>query len=170
MTPSIDLRIATMLRAMQEVVSPAIDGNNSLAREQAALVIGQLKLLAEQWNKAEDYAQACLADLVQSVEGLQAQGGEHTQQASAGLIAAIADNADWSAEQHFKAVMAGADALVRAADLDGEAAFRTALRKALLAFSKRQSLRDRSWFQLSGFDLKPDELHTVDDIIKGHAS
>lgn len=159
-----------MLRAMEEVVSPAIDGNNSLAREQAALVIGQLRLLAAQWNRVEGYAKACLADLVEAVDELEPQGGEQTQRASAAIASAIVGTADWSAEQHFKAVMAGADALVRAVDVDGDAMFRAKLRRSLLAFSKRQSLRDRSWFELSGFDLKPDELYTIDAIIEGHVS
>lgn len=62
MTPSIDIRIATIVRAMEDVVAPAIDPGNSLAREQAALVVGQVRLIAAQWSRSEDYARVCLAD------------------------------------------------------------------------------------------------------------
>jgi hypothetical protein len=159
-----------MLRAMQEVVSPAIDENNSLAREQAALVIGQLKLLAGQWSRVEGYARACLADLAQSLDIPEPEKGDRTRAAFASLRTAIEGRNEERAEDHFKAVMAAADVLVRATDVDGEDAFRKQLRQNLLAFSKRQSLRDRSWFSPSGFDLKPHELRDVDDIIKGQAN
>ena len=37
MNPSIELRIKTMIRALTEVIIPAVDPNNSLAQEQARL-------------------------------------------------------------------------------------------------------------------------------------
>lgn len=82
MTPDIDLRISTMVRAMEEVVMPAVDTHNGLAREQAALLVGQLKLLAAQWKHTEDYASVCIADLVKTLSGLIPLGGEETKNAA----------------------------------------------------------------------------------------
>ena len=165
MTPSIDLRITTMVRAMQDVVLPAIDSANGLAREQASLVFGHLNLLAAQWSRADDYARVCLADLEQTVSGLVPAGGPLTRAAAGGVQAARAETG--AAEVRYKRLMAATDALVRAADQDAEASFADALRDCLLAFTLRQSTRDRSWFAGSGFDLRPAELSRIDDIIAG---
>ena len=165
MTPSIDLRIATILRAVRDVITPALDENNHLAREQAHLVIGQLKLLAAQWSRATEYAEVCRADLAESLAGLDPDGGDRTRQQFDALSRTLAANEGPDTEARYKALMRASDALVRAADADGAAAFRSTLRMRLLAFSKRQAVRDRSWFALSGFDLRSEELSSLDSII-----
>lgn len=152
-----------MLRAMEDVVGPAIDPANSLALEQSALVIGHLRMLAIQWSKADGYARACGADLERLIDTLAPNDGPMTQAAATSLAAAR--QTDGGAELRYKAMMAGVDALVRAAAEDGAPAFRETLKQGVLAFSSRQSLRDRSWFAASGFDPRPDELLAVDDII-----
>lgn len=162
MTPSIDLRISTIVRAMEDVVAPAIDQDNSLAREQAALIIGHLHLLAAQWSRAESYAQVCLGELSQTLRPLIPVGGPLTQNAATALNEALQTKG--RAEVQYKQVMAAAEALVRASDEDGDAAFRAKLRAGLLDFSAAQSLRDRSWFSGSGFDLHPDQLIPMDDL------
>lgn len=165
MTPSIDLRVATLIRAVEDVIAPAIDQTNHLAKEQAALLVGQLKLLAAQWNRAADYAAVCHADLAETLVGLKVEGAEQTQHAYAAVTDAISTPPGRDAEADYKALMRCADGLVRAADEDGSLEFRRDLRARLLAFSTRQALRDRSWFALSGFDLRPQELSTIDTMI-----
>ena len=64
MTPSIELRIQTMIKAMSEVILPAIEPGNDLAREQGQLMIAQLGLIARQWDKAQSYDTLCLRELV----------------------------------------------------------------------------------------------------------
>lgn len=166
MTPAIDLRITSMIRAMEDVVRPAIDPLDSLAREQAALVVGHLRLLAIQWSKADRYARVCLADLETALEGLEPSGGPATRAAAADLaqVRSQARAQESDAEAHYKAVMRATDSLVRAAARDGEGPFRDALGKAVLGFSTRQSLRDRSWFAASGFDLNPGELRSIEEL------
>lgn len=165
MTPDIDLRLSTMVRALEQVVIPALDPRNGLACEQAGLLVGQLRLLASQWHRTEKYAAVCLADLARSLADLAPQGGPTTQGAQARVVACAEDTGLPSLEAQYKALSRHADALVRAADIDGEPAFRTALHRALLAFSQRQALRDRSWFALSGFDFRPDELIPMEQLV-----
>lgn len=52
MMPSIGLRLATLRRAVNEVILPAIAPDNALAREQAQLVAAHLELLARQLDDA----------------------------------------------------------------------------------------------------------------------
>lgn len=163
MTPSIDLRISTIVRAMEDVVTPAIEEGNSLAREQAALIIGHLRLLSMQWSRAEGYARTCLDDLVDTVAPLKPLGGALTLAAGDQLAASLGSLG--GAEARYKMVMAATDALVRAAESDGDPGFRSDLTVRLLDFSLRQSLRDRSWFAGTGFDLHPEQLLPVDDLV-----
>lgn len=163
MTPSIDLRISTIVRAMEDVVTPAIEEGNSLAREQAALIIGHLRLLAVQWSRADGYARTCLADLVDTLVPLEPAGGEQT--VAAGLHLGASLGSEGNAESRYKQIMAAADALVRAADADGDPGFRAELSARLLDFSLRQSLRDRSWFAGTGFDLHPEQLFPIEDLV-----
>ena len=97
-----------MLRAMEDVVGPAIDRANSLALEQSALVIGHLRMLAIQWSKADGYARACGADLERLIDTLAPNDGPMTQAAATSLAAAR--QTDGGAELRYKAMMAGVDA------------------------------------------------------------
>lgn len=120
-------------------------------------------MLAIQWSKADGYARACGAVVERLIDTLAPNDGPMTQAAATSLAAAR--QTDGGAELRYKAMMAGVDALVRAAAEDGAPAFRETLKQGVLAFSSRQSLRDQSWFAASGFDPRPDELLAVDDII-----
>ncbi len=106
MTPSIDLRVATLIRAVEDVIAPAIDQTNHLAKEQTALLVGQLKLLAAQWNRAADYAAVCRADLAGSLGGLRVEGAEQTQRAYAAVAGALSAPPGPDAEADYKALMA----------------------------------------------------------------
>lgn len=51
MIPDTELRLSAMLRAMQNIVLPAIPADNQLAIEQASLIIGNLVLLQDQGGR-----------------------------------------------------------------------------------------------------------------------
>ena len=55
MMPSIELRLKTMAKAVQEVILPAIAPGNDLAREQAQLLIAHLALISQHWRHAHAY-------------------------------------------------------------------------------------------------------------------
>lgn len=164
MTPSIDLRIASMVRAMKDVIAPAIDPANSLAREQSALMIGQLHMISAQWRLVSRYASVCLADMQRLVAGLAIVGGARTTAAGDRLTQVLAEPASDTEAQYQDAARA-LEGLVRAADEDGTDAFRQQLRREALQFSIRQAERDRVWFAMSGFDMDADHLPSIEQIL-----
>lgn len=164
MTPSIDLRIASMIRAMQDVIAPAVDPANSLAREQSMLMIGQLQMIAGQWRLALRYASACLADLRGMADGLKVEGGSATQDAWTELRGAL-DGAEADSEIQYQNAARALEKLVRASDVDASEAFRAQLRTDALRFSQRQAERDRAWFAGSGFDMEADRLPSISSIL-----
>ena len=52
MLPDISNRITNIIKAIEKTISPAIDAENRMAQEQAALAIGHLQMLEQQWNYA----------------------------------------------------------------------------------------------------------------------
>lgn len=48
MIPSTELRLQTMMRAMTESILPALDPKDSLAQEQAGLMMGHINALLQQ--------------------------------------------------------------------------------------------------------------------------
>jgi hypothetical protein len=57
MGPEISTRIQAMLRALEEVIIPAIDTKSTRAMEQAYLIMGYLRLIAHQYDKVMPYRQ-----------------------------------------------------------------------------------------------------------------
>lgn len=169
MTPSLDVRIASMIRSMTEVIGPAIDSDNSLAREQASLMVGHLKMLALHWKYVAPFAQACLSDLAATIGPLKAQGGADTMTAAEDLFSRLTGKAFENPLSQYYSAARALEQLVRSTDKDGAQQFRAELQAAVLAFSLRQSERDRAWFAISGFDIDADNLPTIEQIIDGTA-
>ena len=162
MMPSIELRIATMVRALREVIEPALAPDNPLAREQAQLVAAHLELLARQIPLAQQYEDLSLRATTALATRLvaQAAGGERTLAAAAALQDRLAARVpgDQSAAARRAALGAAMDALIAAAHVDASAAFRAALYDAVLADAARQALRDRAWFAANGLDPEQADL------------
>ena len=55
MLPDISIRINNLIKAMEKTIAPAIDPDNGLAKEQAALVVSHLRMLDQQWDTAYLY-------------------------------------------------------------------------------------------------------------------
>ena len=60
MLPNIDLRLANCIKALEEVVIPSLSDGERMAREQALLVIGHLRMIGGQWKHALRFETASL--------------------------------------------------------------------------------------------------------------
>ena len=160
MLPSIELRIQNLVKALSQVVLPAIDPENGLAREQAELVIAHLRLIAQQWEKAPAFeagSGSALQALGQRLADL-AEGGILTSRAAAELRSALG--------QGFAAVGNAIDRLIVAVGEDGGAAFRAQLDDLVLAYGAHQAWRERVWFAGSGLDPERAELPSIDEMLR----
>ena len=164
MNPGFDVRLTSMHRAMATIIIPAIDPENQLAKEQAALMLGHIAILAAQWDKVDDYSRLCLGDILEVARGLTARGGTATSEAASHLQS-LAKNPDGRAEQAYHAIGGALEALVRAADIDGDEAFRRVLHKQVLLHANRQAARDRAWYVACGFDVNTADLPSLDELV-----
>ena len=146
--------------ALREVILPALDPNNPLAREQAALAIGHLHMIRGQWPYMADYMASCLADIILLGDDLLkiADGGMNTRDAAAALKSTLdqirkeKSGPTTSVTQRRDAVAVAIDALINASAVDGSKSFRDLSENIVLDYGIHQTSRDRAWFKASGLD------------------
>ena len=169
MMPSIELRLKTMAKAMQEVILPAIAPGNDLAREQAQLLIAHLALISQHWRHAHTFDALALDAIKALAERLvvAAQGGEQTASASAALARCLNNrfDAETDAAVQRAAIAAAIDHLVNASGQDGNQRYRDTLFKAILEHGALQAWRDRVWFAGSGMDPESASLVSIEQML-----
>jgi len=170
MMPSIELRLQTMVKAMADVILPAIAPENALAREQAQLMTAQLRMIAKQWPRAAEYDALELRDIAALAERLCARvtGGAETRGAAEALAALLRrrEAEPTSAVREGRAAIANAiDALIRASVVDGDEAFRRMSSDAILEYSGLQAWRGRAWFAGCGMDPERALFPEIDDVL-----
>lgn len=178
MTPDLDTRLNTVVTALQQVVIPALPATEVLALEQATLCIGQLNVLAEQYQHLGDYQALCLADISSLGAALadSAEGGPATTSAAgalrqtlreAGTRAARTSALSASADRERRTMIAHAvEALIKGSAEDGSEEFLGKSRQLIVEHGKRQSARDRSWFRGCGMDPDADLLPSIPEMIE----
>jgi hypothetical protein len=161
--PTIAARLRSMMKAMQEVVLPAVDTQNAIAQEQAKLVIGSLNLILQQLDLAHRF------EIVEAREK-QAEGRElatileaHTPRhpvaiQSAADIAAQSSVIDdplsaltalHASNQCLRGVIAN---LIQASEDSGDLALINRMSRRVISYGETQLIRERSWVATTGFD------------------
>ncbi|RJF89415.1 hypothetical protein D3874_22590 [Oleomonas cavernae] len=171
-----EVQIASAIKAMKDVVIPAIAPDNSLAVEQGRLVVGMLALMAHQlplqfaFDRDElarllvcadrlDQATAACAGLAAARGSLDACRGE-----AATLLRACAfEPADLlDVVQRLKRTVAG---LVDTAAEIAEPAVFAAIGAAILDQSREQLIRDRALMAPQGWEPDPAALPPIADLL-----
>jgi aminopeptidase N len=171
-----DLQIQTVIKAMMEDVIPALDPDNQLAQQAAQLTIGTLTLVAQ--HLPLEYRFDCdeLQRLIELAEQLKrdAKGGADTEGALAKLSAAAETGADVieraKAEpsellEAIRRLRAAGSDTVTAVFAEGDEATQQAVQATVLASSKDQLLRDRSWLIMQGWEPNPKSVPPIDQLL-----
>lgn len=170
-TPAI--QITSMLKAMTDVVFPAVDPQNKMAQEQAGLVIATLKFLQRRlpimyrFNRDELERYVALSRELVFIKGGEKTGAalnaiSKSSKHGADLLAAVgSDPGDMEAA--VLDLKAKVCQLIKAVDEDGEAASKKDLRRLILDSSKIQSQRDRAFTVLMGFEVNPSSIPLIED-------
>ena len=144
MIPSTELRLKTMMRAMTESILPALDPDDSLAQEQAGLMMGHINALIQQQGQEpvvmvkEQQEMTELATFLLSV----AEGGEQTQNASQTLSKTLEQYCHEKVSQAVERLIAAEDATE---------AFKKAAWQPVLDYSGSAAKRGQQWFKPMGF-------------------
>ncbi len=166
------LQIQTVIKAMMEDVIPAMDQGNQLAMQSAQLTIGTLMLISQHLPLEYRYDCDELARLLATSKALatQASGLAATSElAAAGTVAAdVLDRARAEPTEILDAIRrlraATADT-VRAVYAEGSDTAQATVEKTVLAMSKEQLLRDRSWLLMQGWEPNPALVPAIDTLL-----
>jgi hypothetical protein len=163
MTPSIEVRLESVLHGLRDVVIPAINPDEALAVEQSGLILAQLVMLLKQLPYADRYYRLCRDD-ARTTAALIAEepiGGPHSKAAAQTLAALLAKAEGDDPHADYLALADAIAGLTTAVGDDAEPAWRARVDTAVLAFSMRQNRRERVWFVDAGFDPDPAELPSL---------
>lgn len=171
------LQIRSAIKALTDVVLPAVDPANKLAQEQCRLVIGTLGLLAQQLPLSFRFGCDELSRLLELAGVLRqaAQGGPETSACveemaqsatAAGRTLERAQAGPEAIEQAIHELRAATSQVVRASFADGDAAAVQQVQGAVLAASREQLLRDRAWVLPQGWEPDPDALPKIRDLLE----
>lgn len=164
-----EMQIQSMIKAMTEVVLPAVDQTNELAFQQAQLITGHLVLLARRLPL--QYRSDCdeLERLVSYAATLgEKAGGDAALEASR---AAAADTLSRACAEPAELVtsinnLTGVlDKVIRNAFATGNEVLCQEVQTATLAMSKAQLLRDRAWLIMQGWEPDPESVPAVETLL-----
>lgn len=162
MNPSIELRIRTMIRALTESIIPAVDPENSLAQEQANLLLGHLHVLLQHEGREKTMCDVEQADLKQLAGALvEASSGGSMTAAATARVRNLPDGTDTDTLSH------AIEALIIDSGIDGSEAFKCSCDTLVLEHSREATRRSRIWFKSMGFDHDPDALPDIDLLLPG---
>ncbi|ALR20195.1 hypothetical protein [Sphingobium baderi] len=168
MLPNIDLRIANMIKALEQVILPALPREQRQARDQAMLVAGHLGMIGEQWKSALRYEQVSLDDLAGLARQLLPDAPELLGPRLENALAAAeaCDRVNIAALEQANIDLGNA---VDAVILGGEdhAPLSQAASDAVLAYGLRHARRERTWFKANHLDPDRDELPAIAEIFAG---
>jgi hypothetical protein len=152
MIPSVNDRLASVVRALTDVIMPSLPSEAGLAQEQIQLAIGHLQILQAQLDGTPAFEAEEAGDAKALGEALitAGEGGSQTTAALAALKSAVETEA--SARDARVAIHTAIDGLVKAAAADGSADFQSALGKIIIDHQTPRTMKDRKWFELMGFD------------------
>ena len=173
MAPDIGVRIATMLRALEEVILPAIDPEHKPAIQQVRLCILNLQMIAAQHDKAYHLAITELHMFAALMLRLHETARSIVEpDLCAHLDSAVADEMNNLRTPAFGRIEAAtqryrelADAILESPRLKANAVARQHVIEAVMAHSAEEAIMRRAWSALAGMESDPDALPSLDTII-----
>jgi hypothetical protein len=172
-----EIQIQSMIKAMTDVVLPAVDTGNQLAQEQARLIIGMLSLMAVQLPLQFRFDRDELHRLLDCAAALRGLASEDTGLAAVAEDLAAAhrrgrtifeesrvDPADLTAA--VRALRAAVSELVRAAETIDDPALVAGVERIVLDLSREQLLRDRSLLLPQGWELDPGSIPSIESLLE----
>lgn len=166
MLPSIDLRIANVIKALEQVILPALTPRERLARDQINLCIGHLQMIGEQWRWAAAFESGSFHAMIALAKAMQSSVDPfYADELAAAIMSA--DAIEWG---DLAAVEHGIVALGSLIDRiilgeDGQIPLAPELWDAVLAYGETQATRERTWFAATGLDPDRRELPGIAEMM-----
>jgi hypothetical protein len=161
------IALQAIIKSMTDVVLPALDADNQLAQEQGHLIVGLLTLMAQRLPlqyayDVDELRRICeLGEKLQTIDA-DAQVAVALAEATAVLARVSADPAELIAVIGTLGATIGSKVQSLAAKRD--ASSRAACR-AVLAASREQQLRERSWLLMQGWEADRGAVPPIEELL-----
>lgn len=175
MKPSMELRIKTMIKAVREVVLPAIDGNNSSAIEQAKLVVGSLDLLSDQISYANWFAVSDIyshIDLLSEILGVSGVSLDESQRATLLRARTIAGRWDCtleSIEMHATYIRDLVCEILDDIYAVQDELMSNIVTNVVVKHSASQISKERAFVAKTNFDVNRQSLMSLDEVMDSNS-
>jgi len=169
MTPGFEIRLSSMIKALEQVVLPAVEPGNGFATEQLAITIGQLEMLRLQWPYAHGYAERCLDDIVALGRSVAHHASSPTGDAVMDAVL-LAGESDASSTDELIAQRDRIGNVICAAIEDiaiqgDEHKWRT-VAKLVIEHEGLAHERNRAWFARTGMDPQSSEWPPIQTLVR----
>ena len=173
MLPDFSNRINNLIKSLEKTIIPALDPENGMAQEQAALMIGHLKMFDQQWDAAYLYETRSLENMTALASQLSAiidKDDEFkgiAEEVSAALKAIPQDLPKTVSAVHeiTRAIGKLVDSLIDSVYKSGQPGSIETVTETVLDYNSKQSARDRIWFGAIGLDPDPSDLSSMDEML-----
>ena len=166
MLPIVDLRIANVIKALEQVILLALPPRERLARDQINLCIGHLRMIGEQWCWAAAFEGGSFRAMIALAKAMQPSADAfYTDELAAAIVTAEAiERGDLAAVERGLVALGGLiDRIILGED--GQFPLATELWDAVLAYGERQATRERTWFAATGLDPDRCELPGIAEMM-----
>jgi len=164
MVPDIDLQLRVVMKALRDVVAPALDPNNRLAAEQLGLSLATLGMVQARLPLLQEATRRELANAI-DVAKAAAEAGASGLDAALGAGRATLSDPGASAAALTARKRALLDATSAALNRDESPVTRRAIDRAVLSASKAQCDLARAWCLSAGFEPDPHEVPPLETAI-----
>jgi hypothetical protein len=166
MLPNIDVRLKNIIKAVEQVIAPALPADEKLAQEQARLIVGHITMLQGQWKNAVRFEAGSFNMIRDLAKGLVS----YVDETQARLLSAALVQVDDIDVYDIDALNVGICTLGQAIDsvILGEDGKKPLAREAwnlILDFGEKDSLRNRVWFRATGIDPDHADLPALEQVI-----
>lgn len=169
-------QIPTLIKAMTDVVLPALDPNNKLAQEQGQLILGSLHLIAQRLPLQYRYDRHELGSFLALAEQLEqmSSGAPELAVSIAALRASSKQGREVLAragaepselESANLAMRDSIGAITQAGSALPDDARRKRVESAVMAHAREMLLRERAWLAMQGWEGKNVPLPDVESLI-----
>lgn len=165
--------LAAAIKALEQVIAPAVNTTDPLASEQLRLVIGTLKVLGSRLDHIVGRQDFELRHYLQLGQALQSDAREVSAEIAQRLDAAIEHALQMQAQpqrspaqtrQATEALASPVSALARQAPAVTEAT-RLRIERCIVKAQGQWVDMQRAWFLTHGFELRPTELQSLDTLL-----
>lgn len=170
-----DVQLRAMIKSLSDVVLPAVDENNQLAREQIQVVIGMLGLLAERLPLQFRYDCDELQRLVEFAENLAEEMAEPSEDNKVDALRKLTADASTTLARAqagpnkvlgaIRGLREASAAVVTARYCDCTPEQRQSLSRLVTSHAESQLLRERAWVMPQGWEPDTARVPPIEELL-----